>query len=572
MLMSVERLTKSFGAARVLDDVTFTIARGDRVGVVGANGAGKSTLLRMLAGEDTPDAGTIIMAAGLGIGYLPQVIAAPVGRTVAEHLEMATAPILALAARMRMLEAELAVTARVAMPALLEDYGTVVTRYQDQGGYDLDARVDAALAGLGVAQLDRSRSLASLSGGEKARVGLAVLVLGSPDLLLLDEPTNHLDAASLAWLENAVATYAGAVAVISHDRQFLNGAVNRILAVDDESHRVMAYPGAYDAYARARAQERRQWDGAYARQREEIAALRRRVREAATGTGHGGRSPRDNDKTAANFLGQRVERAAARHQNAAAQLLARIEADPVPKPPKPLVFSPRFRSEGLSSRGVITARGIGARRDGRWLFHDLHLEIGPEARILVVGPNGVGKTTLLRVLAGRVAPDEGEVRHAPSAQVAYLPQEPAPPVGGRTVLDAYRDGIAGPEASYIAGLIGHGYFRLEDMRKSVVDLSVGQRRKLEIARLILERANVLALDEPTNYLSLDVLEAFESAVLGFPGPVIAVSHDRWFMRRFGGAVWELSDGQFVTHDDLGAYLTAVGSARLSGERDGRVIS
>jgi macrolide transport system ATP-binding/permease protein len=233
---------------------------------------------------------------------------------------------------------------------------------------------------------------------------------------------------------------------------------------------------------------------------------------------------------------------------AAEEQLKRVEADPIPKPPNRLRFYPRFDAKPLRSDSVISVEHVTKSHAGRVILRDLSFRVASDARIVLVGPNGIGKTTLLRLLLGLEEPDAGTVRVTGSAHLGYLPQEPLVDPG-QTILEAYRQVVAGYDEQLIAGLLERGLFRLEDMPKRVGQLSVGQRRKLEIARLMAEQPNVLLLDEPTNYISLDVLEAFEAAVLSFPGPVLVVSHDRWFMQRFGGERWELVDGRLI---DLGS--------------------
>ncbi len=570
MLLAAQRLNKSYGAVVVLRDISLIVNQGDRMGLVGANGAGKSTLLRLLAGREEPDSGAISVAPRAEIGYFAQTAPDSSSATIHDMIEAAIAPLRQIEARMRTLEVEMALYSAPVnaghsgsahagliphggdplnddrLAALLDEYGQLATHFQDHGGYELEARIDQALAGLRVEHLPHERTLASLSGGERARVGLATLLLRAPDILLLDEPTNHLDAGALAWLEDYLAAYAGAVVVVSHDRHFLNRAVTRIGEIDDDSHALTTYDGAYDAYAQAKAAERAKWEADYARQQEEISALRKRIRETARQVGHN-RAPTDNDKSAYNFSGERAQAAVSRNVRSAAQQLARIEADPIAKPPKPLRFNnARFRGEdALGGKIVAELTDVTLRLGERTILRDADLTLTSDARLTLVGPNGVGKTTLLRLLLGELAPDSGSVRVAPGVRFGYLPQESAPLDPRLTVLAAYRDGFSGYDADFIAGLIGHGLFHLADVTKTIGQLSPGQRRKLEIARLLATRPNTLLLDEPTNYISLDTLETFEAAVLAFPGPVVAVSHDRTFIERFGGDTLTLADGQFT---------------------------
>ena len=543
MTLVVHHLSKTFGINTVLDDLSFSITAGDRVGVVGMNGVGKSTLLSILAGQEPVDAGTMTLDAGAEMAYLPQATPVFFGRTIDDLILESVGNLRQLEARMRQLEAQMAGGDEAAMSALLEEYAQVSTRFQDRGGYDLDYRIDTILAGVGIAHLPRSREVQTLSGGEKARVGLATLLLRSPEVLLLDEPTNHLDVTALEWLEGYLAVYSGALLVVSHDRQFLNRVATRIFEIDEHTHQLKQYGGNYDAYAVAKAAERAKWEEDYQRQQEEIAELRLRMRETGRQVAHN-RMPKDGNKLAYNAKGANVQRAISRNVRAAEELIRRIEADPIPKPPNRLRFYPRFDVKPLRSDSVISVEHVSKSHAGRMILRDLSFRVASDARIMLIGPNGVGKTTLLRLLLGLDAPDTGAVRVTGSAHLGYLPQEPLLDPS-QTILGAYRQVVSGYDDQIIAGLLERGLFLLEDMPKLVGQLSIGQRRKLEIARLMAEQPNVLLLDEPTNFISLDVLEAFEAAVLSFPGPVIVASHDRWFMQRFGGERWQLVDGRLL---------------------------
>jgi macrolide transport system ATP-binding/permease protein len=549
VLLTARHLEKSYGAHTILRDcsLVLVLVRGERVGIVGANGAGKSTLLKLLAGIEEPNAGTITRAAALDMGYLPQSTPAFAGSTIADLIAESLGALRALEQRMRALESAMTTTQGEALDELLEEYGEAAARFQDRGGYEMEPRIDIVLAGLGLARLSQEREVATISGGERARVGLATLLLRQPDALLLDEPTNHLDIATLAWLEEYLAGYSGGVAIVSHDRQFLNRTVTHILEVDDTTHTLKRYTGDYDAYAATKRAERAQWEERYAQQQQEMSALRRRIREAARSVAAHNRPQRDNDKMQHRFFGERVADAVSRNARNAEERLARLQAEPVPKPPKPLYFQPRLQSEALRAKQIMRAEGLAKGYGGRTLFADLSFVLKPGARILLTGPNGAGKTTLLRILLGAEAPDGGSVRRAPSVRVGYLPQDPAEADAASTVLQTFRAGQVGDEAKIVASLLGNGLFRLEDTTRMLGQLSLGQRRKLEIARMVADGPNVLLLDEPTNYISLNILEAFERAVLAFPGPVIAISHDRWFIQRFGGEVWRLADGILTTY-------------------------
>jgi macrolide transport system ATP-binding/permease protein len=501
MLLSVHSLSKAYGAVTVLDNVSFIVNNNDRVGVVGMNGAGKTTLLRILVGQETTDSGKISFAPSLELGYLPQTTPDFYGRTIQDLILESLGNLRQLEEHMRQVEVAMTTAGEDQLPALLAEYDQLSTKFQDRGGYDLDYKIDTILTGLQLAYLPREQEVDTLSGGEKERIGLATLLLRSPDLLLLDEPTNHLDIASVEWLETYLSHYTGAIIVVSHDRQFLNCSVNQVFEIDEHSHQLKQYEGSYDVYASAKEAERAKWEEDYERQQEEIKELRKRIKETARHVAHN-RPPRDNDKMQYDFFGGRVQQAISRGIRDAEERLKRIEADPIPKPPKRLQAHPYFDTESLQSREVISVTGLGKSLGGRCILHDIN----------------------------------------------FTPQEPDLPDLSKTVLEAYRYGQIGYEDEFVAKLIGYGLFRLEDISRTIRQLSVGQRRKLEIARLLAEQPNMLLLDEPTNYISLDVLEAFEAAVLKFPGPIMAVSHDRLFMQRFGGKIWEIVNGRLVKED------------------------
>jgi macrolide transport system ATP-binding/permease protein len=567
VILKVDAITRWHGAELVLNGVSFVLNAGERVGLVGENGVGKSTLLKIVAGELAADAGEVAVQRGVDVGYLPQegFVArnGPVpGQTIEGWLREAPGALGErldeLAAEMRRLEAALA-SGEGDYETVLAAYGEATERFEALGGYDLDHRIDQALDGLGLASTSGARNgpaggreVATLSGGEKMRLALAGLLLRQPELLLLDEPTNHLDFAALEWLEGYLRQQRGAVLVVSHDRRFLNRVVGRILEIPAHSRELQEYVGDYDAYLAAKARERRTWTEAYQRQQEQIAELERARHTTAREVGKAWRAW-DNDKFAKGFFGGRKDAAVAARVRAVEERLRRIDAEAIPKPPEQLRIDPAFDPEALEGSLPLEAEGLRKAYDGQTVLDGVSLALGPRSRIVLVGPNGAGKTTLLKILAGLLPPDDGLVRRAPDVAVGYLDQEPMLD-SEPSVLEAYAEGLVGYEEEHAAGLARYGLFGPEDARKRVGQLSVGQRRKLQIARLVATRANVLLLDEPTNHIHFDVLEELERALREFPGPVVAVSHDRWFIERFGGELWELRDGKL--RDVSPARITA----------------
>ncbi|MFZ1756613.1 MAG: ABC-F family ATP-binding cassette domain-containing protein [Caldilineaceae bacterium] len=539
MLLTISHITKSYGDQAVLSDVSFVLNPGRHVGLVGANGAGKSTLLKIVAGEVKADAGEVAWMGGITTGYLPQALTFWGDHTLAQLLDSAAGNLSELAATMRRLEARMA-AADSNLDQVVAEYGRVVERFERQGGYDLDYRIDMVLDGLGLTGVDRTRVVSTLSGGEKVRANLAALLLTGPDVLLLDEPTNHLDPNTLAWLEEYLAGYAGGLLIVSHDRHFLNRTVHEILEIDEHSHQARLYTGDYDAYAAAKVQERVRWEAEYAAQQEEIADLRAAIKGKSRQVAHN-RPARDSDKFLKHFKRERIDTAVARNVQSAEERLRRIEADPIPRPPERLKINPEFDPLELAGRFPLSTQGLCKVYGDRLLFRDVTFSLAPRSRVVITGANGTGKSTLLKIVAGLQTADQGEVIRAASVRLGYLDQEQERLVQTGTLIDAYREDLSGHWEEHKAELMGYGLFAWPELLKPVVSLSIGQKRKLQIAQLIAQRANLLLLDEPTNHISFDVLEEFEQALLEFPGPILAISHDRRFIQRFAQEVWELRE-------------------------------
>ncbi len=550
--LTLQHLSKTYGFQPILNDVSLVVNAGERIGLVGANGVGKSTLLKIVTGEVEADSGSVTLASGHKLGYLAQIIEGYDDQTLDALIAASVAELHALEARMRQLEQAMTTTSGDTLDAVMIEYGDASEQFERYGGYDLDYRVDIVLGGLGVAHIARDRVFGTLSGGEKARVGLALLLLQSPDVLLLDEPTNHLDFATMRWLENYLRGYRGAILAVSHDREFLNHVATAIVEIDEHSRAAKRYSGDYDNYHRAKAQEREKWERDYANQQEELKALRLALKQTARQNSNY-RAHTDNDKFVRNFKKANHDETVSQRVNAVEEKLRRIEDNPIPQPPDVLRFQAEFDPAALKGRMPITVSGLNKRYGDRTILDELTFVVGPHSRIVLVGPNGAGKSTLMRLLTGYERPDSGEVHISPGARVGYLDQEGRTLDASMTVFEAYRHGLDSMDQQLKATLLTSGLFRYDDLDQRVGVLSAGQQRKLQIARLIAGRANLLVLDEPTNYVSLDVLEELETALKAFPGPVIAASHDRRFIQQFGGEVWTLEDGHLQVTADA-AYI------------------
>jgi macrolide transport system ATP-binding/permease protein len=550
----VTNISKTYGIHQILNQVSLTLSSGQRLGLVGANGVGKSTLIKIITGEIDADEGTISFTPGLQIGYLQQTITDIEGKTLADLIAESLSQLRAIESRLRVLEQQMTSVDGATLDDVMAEYGDLTEQFERYGGYEMDSRVDTVLGGLKIAKIARERPFSTLSGGEKARFGLAMLLLQSPDLLLLDEPTNHLDAASLTWLEDYLRATHGAILVVSHDRHFLNRVVNVIVEINEHTHQTKRYAGDYDAYRLAKQQERVKWHDDFARQQDEIKRLRQEIKVTARrNDNYRAKYAFSDDKLLRNFKKAGHDTTISKRVRNAEEKLKRIDANPVPRPPDELRFDPDFDPQVLRGRVPVHVEDLKKSFGENIILRDVSFSLRLKSRVLLVGPNGAGKSTLLKILVGLETPTSGEVYLHPAARIGYLDQEQRTLNPDHTVFEAYRGGLEEPDQTLKSMLLRAELFRYDELDKRVGDLSVGQQRKLQIARMIAAKANLLILDEPTNYVSFDVLEEFETTLREFPGPIIAASHDRRFIQQFNGDIWRLEDGQLIeeTQGDTG---------------------
>ncbi|MCX5588942.1 ribosomal protection-like ABC-F family protein [Streptomyces erythrochromogenes] len=528
--LSVKDVTKSYGTRTVLDQVSFTVRPGEKAAVIGENGSGKSTLLRLLAAAEPPDTGEITVSFPGGTGHLAQTLDLDPGHTVQDAVDLALADLRDMERRLRAAEEGLA----DASPAELDAYGELLTAYEERGGYEADARVDAALHGLGLAGTTRDRPLGSLSGGEQSRLALACVLAAAPELLLLDEPTNHLDAAAVHWLEEHLRAHRGTVVAVTHDRGFLERIATTVLEVDRGARTVHRYGDGWPGYRAAKAAARRRAEQEHADWLAELTRTEDLLGAAAKRLATTGKDPRQgfgkHRRSHEAKLGGQVR--------AVRERLAHLRRNPVAAPPEPLRFTAALPAAGGGDRNAVAPlaelEGVAV---GDRLRLDGLLAVGPGERLLVTGENGAGKTTLLRVLAGDLEPDAGTVRRP--ARIGYLAQELPARSSRLPLLAAFAAGRPGLPEEYARPLLALGLFREEDLHVPVAALSAGQQRRLQIANLVTRPADLLVLDEPTNHIALDLVEDLEAALAAYPGAVVAVSHDRGFRRRFPGGQLEL---------------------------------
>ncbi|MFB7369982.1 ABC-F family ATP-binding cassette domain-containing protein [Streptomyces sp. NPDC056222] len=574
--MTMHDVSKAYGDRSVLEQVSFTVRPGEKAAVIGENGSGKSTLLRLLAGAEAPDTGEVTVRFPGGTAHLAQTLAETFGigpgHTVRNTVDAALAELRSMEREMRAAEESLGSATAEELAA----YGELAARYEERGGYEADARVDAALHGLGLGHIAYERRVGTLSGGEQSRLALACVLASGAELLLLDEPTNHLDRAAAGWLEERLRTHRGTVVAVTHDRAFLEGMATAILEVDRDTRAVTRYGDGWSGYRAAKAAERRRRVREHEEWREEVARTEELVAAAGQRLAVSGKDPRQgfgkHRRSHENKLSGQVRSARVR--------LEQLRRTPVPAPPEPLRFTARLTTtapgapapanrdplrpgsgsgpgtESWPDGGPRPGDGPGA-VDGPSVVGGVLVEladivvgerlridklrISPGDRLLVSGPNGAGKTTLLRVIAGDLRPDSGTVVRP--GRVGYLAQElPAVP-SREPLLTAYAAGRPGLPEEHADELLALGLFREEDLAVPVAALSVGQQRRLELARLVSRPADLLVLDEPTNHVALSLVEDLEAALAAFEGAVVVVSHDHRFRSGFGGTRLELCSGR-----------------------------
>ncbi|MEU7584141.1 ribosomal protection-like ABC-F family protein [Streptomyces sp. NPDC041068] len=525
--LALTDVTKRYEDRVVLDRVSLAVRPGEKVGVIGDNGSGKSTLLRIVAGAEPPDNGTLTVAAPGGIGHLAQTLDLPDTATVGDAIDTALAELRSLARRIGVAESSL----EGADEAAYEQYAALVAEFDARGGHDADRRVEVALRHLGEhAPLDRARPLATLSGGQRSRLMLAGTLASSPELLLLDEPTNDLDDEAVRWLEDHLRAHRGTVLAVTHDRAFLDRVTTTILEVDGDTRSVRRYGNGYAGYLTAKAAERARHEREYEEWRAEVA------RHSALADANIGLLSAIPRKAPAAFSGAGAFRARSRAHGAmgrirnARERLQRLTENPVAPPPRPLRFTARVEGEAAGAVELTDVRVPGR------LAVEGTLRIGAGERLLVTGPNGAGKSTLLRLLAGELAAESGEMRRP--ARVGFLRQDNSLWQEGCSVLSFYGE-------ERVEELLALGLFREADLRLPVRSLSVGQRRRLELALLVSRPLDLLLLDEPTNHLSPALVEDLEAALAHYEGTLVVVSHDRRLRAGFRGAHLALEEGRPV---------------------------
>jgi len=538
-MLTVRDITKWFGDVKVLDRVNFTLNRGEAAGLIGPNGSGKTTLLRIITGQLAPDRGHVLLSPGSArTGYLAQALEFAADATVGDVLAAAEGEREAAEARLAHLAEVVAAAVDRDLPAAMADYDRALAEFQALGGGARYADAAAVLAGLGMADVGHERPVASLSGGQKTRLGLARLLLSEPDLLLLDEPTNHLDIVALEWLEGYLASYPGAVLIVSHDRAFLDRSVTRILALDDVAHTLKEYAGGYSDYASAVDRELdKQW-AAYREQQERFRKLESSIRRLSN-------QARNIEGETIHFHWRRIAKDLARRAVVQKERLQRMidREDAVDKPGLTWKMKLEFVDTPRSGQDVLDIQDLRFGYGSRVLLDGVNLHLSLGERAVLIGPNGAGKTTLLKLVMGLLQPWAGVVRLGRGVKIGYMAQEQENLHLQSTPLQLIRESAPLDETE-ARSFLHYFLFAGDEVFVPIGQLSFGERSRLSLARLAVEGCNLLLLDEPVNHLDIPSRERFEQAIARFRGTVLAVVHDRYFIERLATAVWVL-DGEKV---------------------------
>ena len=504
--IAVQKIDKYYGSNHVLKGISFEIYDGEKVGLLGKNGSGKTTLFKAITGEEPCDGGSISKASGKKVEMLAQIPVSGEGDTAEDVLRSAFDEINSVYMAMKKIEGD-------AAPSALAKYGSLMEKYESLGGYDTEVKLDKVCAGMNIGEAMRNSPFNLLSGGEKSRVNLARILLRDCGILLLDEPTKHLDLASLEWLERFLLDFPGTILVISHDRVFLDRVVTRIIEID--GGKANFYSGNFTWYAEERQRRYLSQLEQYERQQKEI----KRIEERAKW-----------------FVIQ--NRFTTKHH----AILSRIDhMDKVEKPAAARKLTAEFDSGGHAAKEIVVFDSVGKSYGGKTILSDFSLTIYGNERIALIGANGCGKTTLLKMITGEEQCDAGAVKVGASAKPAYMPQIVTFDSSAATVLDTLRAATGVTEERGRSILAGF-HFRGADVAKTVGALSGGEKSRLKLCLMMQNNVNFLLLDEPTNHLDIMSREWIESALDDFEGTMLFVSHDRYFLNRFADKIWSMDNG------------------------------
>ena len=526
MILNATNISKSFGSNEIIKDANFLVNEHEKVAIVGVNGAGKTTLLKILTGEERADSGNVILAKDAKLGYLRQINNVDSTLSIIDELYTVIEHILNMEKRMLEMQEQMQHLSGEELEALYSSYTALTHSYELMDGYAAKSKVIGILKGLGFDENDFDRKISTLSGGQKTRVFLAKLLLEEPDIILLDEPTNHLDLRSIEWLESYLLNYKGAVIIVSHDRYFLDKIVSKV--IDIENAEVQMYSGNYSSFSAKKQMLLDAKMKEYLNQQQEI-----KHQEAVI------------TKLKQFNREKSIKRAESRQKQL--EKIERVEA------PKTHIENMRLSLDisKESGKDVLTVHDLSKSFDEKHLFSNINFEIKRGERVAIIGDNGTGKTTLLKIINGLLSPDTGEVIYGSNVSIAYYDQEHQVLHMDKTLFDEISDTYPDMNNTQIRNILAAFLFTGEDVFKKIGDLSGGERGRVSLVKLMLSKANFLLLDEPTNHLDILSKDVLESALNSFPGTICYVSHDRYFINKTATRILDLTGNRLLNY--IGNY-------------------
>ncbi len=530
MILACRQLHKAYGIDVILEKITFHIEEREKAAIVGVNGAGKTTLFKVLTGEISADGGEFYLKKDASLGYLAQNIQIESDRTIYEEMLSVFEKIIQTEANLRELENEMGGLSGQALSDKMEEYAALQHYFEQNDGYSYQSRLKGVLKGLGFSDNDFNRPMNQLSGGQKTRVHLAKLLLSKPDVLLLDEPTNHLDIASIEWLEDFLRTYPGSVLIISHDRYFLDRIVTKVIEIENKKSTI--YNGNYSFYWQQKEINREIQQKAYDMQQKEI------------------KHQEDVIRTLRSFNREKsIKRAESREK--ALDKMERIDRPDALPDQMRLTLTPFL----TSGNDVLHAENLSKSYGGQKVFQNVSFDVKRSDKVAIIGPNGVGKSTLFRMLLKEVSSDSGLIRFGTNVFVGYYDQEQAKLDETKTIFEEISDSYPTLTQGQIRNMLAAFVFTGDDVFKPISALSGGEKGRVSLAKIMLSKANLLMLDEPTNHLDMFSKEVLESALNRYEGTVIYISHDRYFINKTAEKILELTpDGVILYNGNYDYYL------------------